>query len=229
MRRLGLLLLLGLASCAKFPAGPPGSNSKRLVVAMTVAGQLKTGVTTGGLPYVYLVAVNFSTDENPTTQGPIPVVVPSGNGIVAGDASHFVLWNPLVSPQYPVYKFRDSTLNEWFQIAVPINYVPTVEGDRRLEFEIDLAQFFTSAEIPTIKSVQLNFLSMNNTNNSGGGRVWDALGDGRDPNQINAPLTIRLNSAQTYNNQNQGSIEPQGDCIDPDLDITDWSVEVRIQ
>ncbi|MDI9636677.1 hypothetical protein QPK87_09670 [Kamptonema cortianum] len=224
-------LALGLGGCAKFPDNPIGAGGKRLVFKLTVQGKLRTGQGAGqtGLPYVYIIALNLSNDDNPTTQGPIPIVVPGGNGMVAGDATHFILWDPLASPQYKIFKFRDSTLAEWFQIGIPVNYVPTAEGDRTMQFEIDLSQLVPVLDVPNLKSVQVNYLTMNNTNTSGSGRIWDALGDANIPTQVNAPFTFRLNASRVFNNLNQGNIEPVGDSLDPDLDLSDWEVEVRIQ
>lgn len=233
MKRLAafLLTLALLTGCAKFPENGNVGSTKRLAFTMTVQGQLRTGQEPGGtgLPYVYIIAINLSEDEVPTTTGPIPIVVPSGNGIVAGEATHFILWNPLASPQYQIYEFRDETLNEYFQTGVPLIYNPTNVGDRTLEFEVDLAQLVPESEVDNYQSVQVNFLTMNNTNQSGGGRIWDALGDANIPNEINSPFTARLNSPQIYTNANQSNIEPQGDAADPDLDIVNWSLEVRLQ
>ncbi len=224
------VVLLVVAGCAKYPDGGSTGLTKRLAFTMRVDGRLHTGQGPGqtGLPYIYVIALNLSTELTPTEEGPIPVVIPGGNGIVAGQATHFILWNPLASPQYQIYQFRDENLNEYFQIGVPVLYEPITEGERELRFEIDLSQLVPETDIPLYQSVQINFLTMNNTNQSGGGRVWDALGDSRIPSQINAPLTVRLNSSQIYNNQNQIIQEPVGDTLDPDLDIADWSVEVRL-
>ncbi len=220
-----------ITGCAKFPDSGGIGSTKRLVFTSRVKGSLKTGLESGGtgLPYVYLIALNLSKDDVPITQGPIPIVVPGGNGIVAGDATHFILWNPLANPQYQIYKFRNSNLTEYFQTGIPIISTPTSVGDRDLAFEIDLSQLIPAAEVADYKSVQINFLSMNNTNTSGGGRLWDALGNSQLSSQINSPITIRLNNAQTYNNQSTGLLEPENDTPDPDLDFIDFSVEVRIQ
>lgn len=228
LRYLGLIAVLILsAGCAKFPDNPIGDATVRLAFTMTTSAPLETGAGGTGLPYVYVIAIYLSTEENPTTDGPIPVIVPSGNGIVAGDVTHFILWNPLASPQYQIYQFRDQTLNEYFQIGVPLLFDTVAQGDRTLSFEIDLSQLVPANEVANYKSVQVNFLSMNNTNTAGTGRLWDALGDASIPTQINSPFTVRLATTQNYNNNNQGQIEPSGDCPDPALDIVDWSVEVK--
>lgn len=231
MRAWLILVVLALSlGCAKFPSSASSNFTKRLVFTMKVDGALRTGLEEGGngLPYVYIIAIRLSTDPNPPDQGPIPVVVPSGNGMVAGNCTHFVLWNPLASPAFQIYRFEDATLNEWFQTGVPVNYTQVEVGDDTLSFEIDLSQLIPAIDVPTIKSVQINFLTMNNTNTSGGGRLWDALGNGGAPGEINSYFTFQPNSAITYTNASTGNNEPQGDVVDPDLDIIDWSIEVRL-
>lgn len=227
---MALCLVIVLFGCAKFPSVSTNNFTKRLVFSMRVDTRLRTGLEEGGngLPYVYIVALRLSTDPSPTDSGPIPVVVPGGNGFVAGIATHYVLWNPLASPAFQIWKFNDATLNESSFIGVPLNYQPVQVGDNVLQFEIDLSQLIPIADVPTIQSVQVNFLTMNNTNTSGGGRLWDALGDGGDVTQINSYFTIQPNAAITYTNASTGSLEPQGDVTDPELDIVDWSIEVRL-
>lgn len=205
-----------------------GAGVPRLVFEARVDGAIRTGAT-GGLPYVYVVALNLSTDDVPTTTGPVPIVVPSGNGIVAGEATHYVLWNPLGSPQYQIYQFRDSTLQQSFVTGTPVVSRPVLEGDDVVRFEIDLTQLVLPTQVSSIRSVQVNFLTMNNTNTAGGGRVWDALGDGRNPTQVNSPFTFRLNTSQIYRNATSLVEEPAGDAVDPDLDLVDWLVEVRLR
>ncbi len=224
-----VLFALATAGCAKYPSNTAGLGT-RLLFTMTVDGHFHTGLGPGenGLPYVYIIALKLNTDENPTTDGPWPVVSPGGNGFVAGGCTHYILWNPLASPQYQIWQFNDTTLNQSFFVGTPVNYQTLGQTDRTMSFEINLSQLVPAAQVDSIKSVQVNFLSMNNTNVSGGGRVWDALGDSTITTQVNSPFLVRLRANQTFTNANQGSVEPRGDCPDPDLDITDWSVEVRL-
>ncbi|MBX3097433.1 MAG: hypothetical protein KF812_11270 [Fimbriimonadaceae bacterium] len=180
-----------------------------------------------GLPYVYMVAINLSEDVAPITDGPIPVVSPGGNGFVAGQATHYILWNPLSSPQFQIYQFRDQTLNEWTLIGTPVNFVNPDSGGNILAFELDISQLVPPADLTRYRSAQVNFLTMNNTNTSGGGRLWDALGDSRILTEINSPVTVRLDVDRVYNNATEPNPEPTGDTSDPALDIADWSVEVQ--
>lgn len=220
---------LALAACAKYPDSGGSAHTKRLIFSMKVDGKIRTGLEQGesGLPYVYLVALRLSTLADPTDLGPIPVVQPSGNGFVAGNATHFILFDPLASPNYQIWKFRDKNLNEYFQTGIPVQYDQFRLGDNHLRFEVDLSQLVPADEVDSIQSIQANFLTMNNRNTSGGGRVWDALGDRRIPSEINSYFSFRMNTSRTYDNATT-QLEPQGDAVDPDLDITDWSIEVRL-
>lgn len=225
-----LIAVLLLTGCAKFPKTISSNFTKRLIFTLTVDSELRTGLEEGGsgLPYVYIVAIRLSTEDSPTDDGPIPVVVPGGNGFVAGNATHYILWDPLFSPAYMIWVFDDETLNISHQTGVPIDFLPVDQGDRTLSFEIDMSQLIAAIDVDTIRSIQVNFLTMNNTNTTGGGRLWDALGDGDVPSEINSYFTFQPNFAQTYTNASTGNVEVRGDVVDPDLDIVDWSIEVRL-
>lgn len=222
------LACLALVGCARFPSTVPGTTSKRVSFVVRTDGALRDG-SGGGLPYVYVIALNLSTEDSPTAQGPIPIVTPGGNGIVAGQATHFILWNPLANPPYQIFQFRNATLNEFFQTGVPVLFTPPTAGSNELRFEIDINQLVSAGDVVNQRSMQVNVLTMNNTNTGGGGRVWDALGDGRISTQINSPILIRLTSSQVYTNVLAGQLEPTGDTPDPQLDIADWRIEVNLQ
>lgn len=226
MRRLAIVSALALllaGGCAKFPSTGAGPQTKRLVFKMTVAGTLRPG-------YVYIVALRPSNDLNPTTQGPIPVIAPPwGNGFVAGNAKYFVRWDAIQSPQYNLYAFRDAQLNEWFLLGAPVNFVDVPTNGRTLQFEIDLSQIApTPADALLYKSIQVNFLTMDRVpQGTGGSKSWDALGNGALPSEINSYVSIPLQNAGVYDNTRFFNLEPSGDNPDPDLDIVDWSIEVR--
>lgn len=220
-----------LWGCAKFPDTGGADSGTSLVFRMELDGTLRTGLEPGesGLPYVYIIALYVSTEEDPIVDGPLPVVVPSGNGFVAGEATHYILWNPLASPAYQIWQFADEDLNESFQTGTPINYVPVDGESSFLQFEVNLDQLVPETQVDDIESVIVNFLTMNNTNVSGGGRLWDALGDSENVVEVNSPQRILLRGSQLYNDQLSGNLEPVGDVVDPDLDISNWSVEVRVR
>jgi hypothetical protein len=236
MRKLGLGVgfVLLLSGCAKFPDVPPLPTSKRIIFEMTVAGKIRSGQEqdSAGLPYVYMVALRTSTDINPTEQGPVPVIAsPWGNGFVAGNCTHFVWWNPELSPRYALYQFRDATLNEWFQIGVPVTYEEVPLGGKRIRFELDLTQLApTPEDAAALQTLQVNFLTMDRIPSGvGGSKAWDALGDSRSVSEINSYINVPLRSSAIYDNRRLNNLEPQGDVADPDLDIIDWAVEVRLQ
>jgi hypothetical protein len=65
---------------------------------------------------------------------------------------------------------------------------------------------------------------------SGSSRILDALGDTRQLLQLNQPVRIPLATSNLYDNARFANLEPiDSDCPDPDLDISDWSIEVRRQ
>lgn len=212
---------IALAGCARYPSSGIGSTGKRLTVTLTTASEINPN-------YVYIVAFRPSTDENPTTQGPIPVIAPPwGNGFVGGTATHFVRWDGFQSPRYQIYAFQSGNLLEYFPVGIPVNYVDVTSSSRQIKFEIDLSQISGSLTPADIKSVQVNFLTMNVVpQGSGGDKVWDALGDGRIPSQINDYVLIPMR-AGVYNNASFQNREPSGDVIDPTLDIVDWQIEIR--
>lgn len=221
-----LITAIALSGCARYPDAPDDGRSVRLVFSARTSGEIRTGLG-GGLPYVYIVALRLSREDAPIDDGPLPVVIPGGNGFVAGQCTHYVLFDPLSSPSYQIRRFRDETLNESFQVGVPIHYRFPELGDDRIEFEIDLNQLVPPTEIDEYRSVQVNFLSMNNRNTSGGGRVWDGLGDGRSAATRNTVLLASLRAGRVYSNATSGNVEPEGDAEDPSLDWVDWSLEVR--
>ncbi|MBV6458817.1 MAG: hypothetical protein HONBIEJF_01955 [Fimbriimonadaceae bacterium] len=237
MKRL-LLLLLVLAGCAKFPGEPPLTSSKRITFYLNVAGRIRDGshIDDGGLPYVYMVAIGVSTEANPTTNGPIPVIQqPWGNGFVAGNCTHFVWYNPLDVPRYGLYRFRDANLNEYQKIGTPVVTVEPSENpngdlrDRTIQFSIDLGQLATDQITEDqIQTLQVNFLTMDNIPQGNAGRkAWDALGDGRTASGINTWINVPVTTNGIYDYTRFPEIEPANDVASPDLDIIRWFIEVR--
>jgi len=229
MKRLLVLLIVLVCGCAKFP----GTNEKRttrIVFSMTVDGDLRPD-------YVYRVAMNFTTEAPPTTQGPIPVVrAPWGNGYVAGTATNFVDWNPNRYPPngYALYEFRGGDLNTPVQIGVPVLADVVQQGGRTLRFTLDLTQLgLTDAQIQALKYVQVNFLSMDRIPTGGdpGTKFWDALGDSTTISGIDEWVDVPLYLSGSYSNVqgiNNRGLEPRGDCPDPSLDIVGWSIDVQL-
>ncbi len=218
-----LALCVLAAGCAKFPPDSATLSTKRLVFTLTVAGQINPN-------YVYIVALRPSNLINPTDTGPIPVIGPPwGNGFVAGNATYFVRWDPTTSPAYTLYKFQDILLTQYFAIGIPVAYTDLLPNGKTLSFQIDLTQIATTPDdAAAYQSIQVNFLTMDRVpQGNSGSKAWDALGNGADPAQINDYITIPLTTNGIYNNTRYNNLEPTGDVADPDLDISDFSVEVR--
>lgn len=235
-------LSLAFAGCAKFPANPVGQEFRRLIFRLRVAGEIRPD-------YLYFVAIRTSRDANPDANGPVPVITfPNANGFVAGQPTHFVQYDPTLSRPFIIRRFVKSSeepnppdpnspvdLTKWTDIGVPISYSDVPPGTRELVFEISLNQIADSVdEAGQLLSLQVNFLTMNRlltTDTSN--RVYDALGDTRSINEINDYVRIPLTTSRVYDNQFFNFLEPTSDSPantdspDPDLDIVDWSVEVR--
>ena len=229
---LGAALLGLVGGCAKFPDVPDAGNT-RLIFTMTVSGAIRTGQEAGGngIPYIYMVAMRTSTEENPTTPGPIPVIAPPwGNGYVAGNATHFVWWDPTAVNDYLLYKFLDTQLNNRIIVGSPVAVENVGVGSRRIRFELLLTQLTDlPADAALLKSLQVNFLTMDRIPQTGTNKEWDALGNSAIPSEINDFIRIPLGRNGIYDNQNSNNLEPAGDQPNPDLDISDWSIEVRIE
>jgi hypothetical protein len=216
---------LSLFGCAKFPTGTV-TDATRVIFRMQVRGEIRTD-------YVYIIAIRRSTDLNPTGDGPIPVIqFPTNNGFVAGNANYFVRWAP-ETRQYTLFRFTDSTLNFNTPVGVPINTIDVTPGSKTLGFELSLEQLVDTPNTSNqLQSLQVNFLTMNRIldGSSGSSRIIDALGDTRQILELNQPVRIPLATSNLYDNARFGNLEPlDADCPDPDLDIADWSIEVRRQ
>ena len=223
------------AACAKFPPNA-ARESTRLIFTMTVAGEIRDN-------YIYMVALRPSPNVNPNpADGPLAVIQrPWGNGLVAGNASHYVLYDVTqAAAPYTIYKFQlidpvnyvGDLSNIGSQIGIPISFSDVPPGSKTIQFEILLSYLEPNPSTEaTLQTLQVNFLTMNRrpTGDDPGTKVWDALGDNNLPSEINTYLNLPLNHSDTYNNTNHpviGIQEVEGDTPDPDLDIVNWQVEI---
>jgi hypothetical protein len=237
------------ASCAKFPdtAGP--GNFARITFRMRVAGNINTVQDDTPLTnYVYIFAIRvLTTDETPNTGAPQPVVGENNpNGFVAGSPTHFVQFDPARNPTRPFTLYRFNPGPSPGDPTNPINLASWVETTssrgpiidqfdestpNELRFDVFVNQLVNSdAEANTVRRLQVNLLTMNRLANQGStrDRSWDALGDQRLPSEISTFVTVDLRTNQIVDNRQ--NIEPTGDVVnlsDPDLDISDFSIEVQ--
>lgn len=199
---------------------------------MKVAGHIQDGSQNGESPYIYIVALYPSTDLFPTVQGPLPKVAqPWGNGFVDGNVTHFIQYGLGQVAPYAVYQFTTPDLLSFGVTGVPVSST-NPNGGNTIQFEIDMSQITPIGGNPALfQSILVNFLTMDRRpiGNDNGTKVWDALGDSRDPNSINDYVRIPLTSSRVFTNADFQDLEVANDVTpyDPNLDIVDWSVEVR--
>jgi hypothetical protein len=162
------------------------------------------------------------------------VAPPWGNGFESGPPTdplneYFVEWTPNAPSQYTVYQFTDPTLTQYYAIGYPYSGIPPSGAGNTLQFTVALSQIAPSPAVAaTYQTLQVNFLTMNQVpqGDSSANKVWDALGDGNNPATINEYVNVPLYTSAVYNNATFGNIEPTGDCSDPALDITNFSIQV---
>ena len=212
------VLIVLAAGCARFPTGAVPVTGKRLIITMTVAGEIDPN-------NFYYVA--FDTSGMPAP-GPLPVVAkPWGNGWGTGNITHYVLYNAS-QPQngYWVYRITPGTdLKGSESVGAPVSVVPPPPGSNKLQFTIDLGQLATpTMSADKIDLVNINFITTNVVPLDPYAPV-DKYYDGLGPSG-NDFITISVKTNQTYSNS-QSNIEQQGDVISPNLDIVDWSIEVQ--
>lgn len=211
-------LFLLASGCARFPANNTQVTGKQIIVTMTVAGQINTN-------YHYYVA--FDTSGQPAP-GPLPVVGPPwGNGWGTGNITSYVVFDAN-QPQggYGVFRMVPGTnlLNNVY-VGPPVSSSIPPQGANRLQFTIDLGQLATpTTTVDQIDIVNVNFITTDVVPidpNFPGPKFFDGLGpSGSDFVQISIKNNQGNNNART-------PIESAGDVRVPDLDIIDWSIEVR--
>jgi hypothetical protein len=157
---------------------------------------------------------------------------PTSNGFVEGHVQYFVLWTP-DTQQYTLYKFTDSTLTFYNAVGTPLNPIDVTPGSRTLGFELSLEQLVdTPGTSKQLQVLQVNFLTMNKRldQSNGSTRIIDCLGNTNLLTDFNEPVKIPLATTGLYDNARFNFLEPlEPDCPDPDLDISDWSVQVNRQ
>lgn len=227
--------VLLVAGCAKFPAVGVNTFTKRLILTMRISGQVQWGQTIGK-QYIYLIPLRISKDVNPA-DGPKPVVsgaVGSPNGMITGACTDFILFEPTSPNPYQIYHFQDSSLTSAQFVGYAISRSDPRDGTAPtlLQCEIDMSQVLPAAEVPDIKSVQCNFLTMDRKALNSLSHDWDSLGNSRLATEFNTFLRFDLNNSRKITNT-QTQLEPPtldvNGSDNPDLDISDWSVEILLQ
>jgi hypothetical protein len=239
----GIGILFFTAGCAKFPPGNSGGAGPELVISMTVAGQINPND-------FYFVVFDVSNDSQ-GINGPVPVIAPPwGNGFVAAKnpptnanagATSFVEFtgaNP--GNGYLIDRFNDNTLQTFSLIGVPVqSTAPGGGSPNTLQFTVLFSQLATaSISASQIQFIQVNAITTDaipqNPNDTTVHKDFDALGDSTPGSgQLNKYITIPTAQATQFNvNDPNGDVELCNDSggfstvNDPDLDITNLSVQV---
>ena len=250
---LCLIPLFSLSGCARFPEQrTDGPRGKQLVVSMTVRGRIRQDAYHY---FVLINQTDDPNDPGPVPVVDIPwgngFAAPSRPKDNAGrDAQGF---NAFVSydllyrqgsqtagGNYGLWRVNGPAVfsTNFEPLGLPDVFAPVREEDNTLSFQLNLARLRLSGSSADPRYVQINLLTTNNLPRNDDDpavfKLWDALGDGRDTGTINTWITIPIDQDSVRTNRNT-NLEPSGDVReklgaavdDPDLDITDWRVEIR--
>ncbi len=231
--------------CAKSPTsgGDDDASRKFLIVTMTVRGQIQPRDSL--TPYYYFCVINRT--DTISDPGPVPVVDrPWGNGFAApaptasGDNQGFIGFVKYDRSGYRCFRvIGNPTQGSFTDLGQPDGATAPQTGEKTLSFRFDLNRLKLTPEEVEKRYVQINLIATNNIPIAAeeAEKVWDALGDGRGDagtGSLNAPIT--LDATQNIIRRNSDfNTEPANDVRDhlgpivddPNLDITDWSVEIR--
>jgi hypothetical protein len=250
---LALLPLLALSlSCARIPPGS-GQTGRLLRVTFNVRGQISGGGVATNRYFVLINRVDSPAEAGPI---PI-VTRPWGNGFAAPSQLGgqgfvgFVLYDAFQTTPtgYAVYSLQVSGTQtllkpdslgfsafDGLRLGAPSNSIRPQPGENQLSFQIDLDEL----PLKDKPLLQINILATNAIPQGADDapKYWDALGDGTnaEPGSLNAWITIPI-AQSTIRTNAETRLEPEAaDVRDrdlpslvnaPDIDITDWRIELR--
>lgn len=213
---LALAAIVG--GCAQVPPEAHAlAIQRQLIVTFDMAGSVNP-------EYYYFIAIDTNGDP---ASGPVPVVsAPWGNGWVTGSVTHFVEYHQGV---YQVYKFRPGTnLLQFDPLGTPFQY-NRPEGTSRIQVVLDMDTLGTN-----LNRINLNLITTDRINiepNFLGTKLYDGLGLSGN-SYINIPVTVNqtFSNAQSLDPEHAGDVPPQpaGGVDVSQIDIVNWSVEVRV-
>lgn len=247
-----LAALLALAGCAKFPSDG-STDFTRLNFRFTVDGRVNPNYQY----FVAIRLITADQTDTQTNGPIPVVSTGSKNGFVEGSPTHYVQYDPAGSIEaYTIHRFLPKTEAPDDSDTNPINLGaqeivgqplsgtdPNLQGNdpQLFQFELslqDLCRNAAGAQLvnpSSVVAIQFNILTMNRTALNGGdigSRVIDALGNQHSGTTFNNWKQVPLTTSRTYTNGEQSPIDQEtaDDTYNgtlPDIDLTDWSLEVR--
>jgi hypothetical protein len=243
-----------LGGCAKFPPAGANSNFTKVTFSMTVARQINLNyLYYVAIRSSVLVNPDIQNAPQPVydpSKNPNGFVAGSPTQYVVFNAL-----NELVQP-FQLYEFATTAevpnpsdptnlinlavsspstrgvITNFQQVNAGTNQNPGTSTTLSFSLFINMIPDLTApaptpanpnSQIP--QTLQVQFLTLN-TVGATSGRTYDFIGPPSTPQF----LVIDLRRSGSYSNDTGPGtylgIEPTGDCADPDLDITDWSVVV---
>ena len=201
-----------LAGCARYPSTPVGpAPTRQLMVEIRVAGVINPN-------YYYFLAMD--PDDAPE-DGPVPIVSGpewgNGWGVISGTGQP--------PPNYA--RYHANIYRQFRYIGYEQDQGPCFQGwisadGKSLHITIDL----------DLVTVVANYLDINFINtdslvppppDQGLFKIYDALGP-----TGNDFITIPINVNGIYTNSQAAIRELEGDCELPDIDIIDWTIEIKL-
>jgi hypothetical protein len=220
-----LSLLVGLAAtgCARYPTEIIGQQYNLLIMDLTVSGDINPN-------YYYYWAIDTTAGD----EGPLPVIQGPffGNGWGTGSITHYV---EFTNNQFRVFRFdpemepQENTEPQEInvvELGPPYNSFQRADG---LRVELDLDTLKKDPADPPLRSVHLNFITVNVLVLPGDLPPADRAYDGLGPTGNNYLRNVSLQEERPISNAQGGfSYEAANDTDVPDIDLTDWRVEVRL-
>jgi hypothetical protein len=214
---LGLLVGLAATGCARYPAEIIGQQYNLLIMDLTVSGDINPN-------YYYYWAIDTAAGDT----GPLPVIQGPffGNGWGTGAITHYV---EFTNNQFRVFRFEPGTEpqeNKVIELGPPYDSARQADG---LRVELDLDTLKANPADPPPRSVHLNFITVNVLVLAGDLPTADRAYDGLGPTGNNYLRSVSLQEERVIANTQGGfSYEAPNDTDAPDIDLTDWRVEVRL-
>lgn len=247
------------AGCARYPDNESATPRKQLLVTLTVRGEIqRLDALTPYYYFVLINLVDTIGEAGPVpVVDRIGGTGDWGNGFAAASQSNpdpnaaqgfigFVQYDRFQGQNgYQVYRVQGNPIQRNFvRLGTPDAAQTPQPGERTLSFRLDLSRLKLSPNDPDKRFLQINLLATNNlpAGVNDAPKLWDALGDGTQTGSINSFLTLDITQNITRRNVDlpfgDPSREPENDVRDhldrgnvsePNLDIVDWTIEVRSQ